>query len=157
MELRLARRPGVVILSPKIPTHMKINTYLHFDGNCDEALKFYERALGAKRVMTMRYGECPRAAETTEEMRDKVMHGRIAAGDNVIMASDAPPGRYKSPTGFSINIGVDTVEEAERVFGALSEKGEIHMPLEETFWAHRFGMLVDQFGVPWMVNCEKQM
>jgi PhnB protein len=135
---------------------MKLNTYLHFDGNCEEALKFYEKALGAKIVMLMRYGESPVAGETAKELHQKIMHGRIMLGNDLIMASDAPPGRFRSPTGFSINIGVDTPEEAERFFNALSEKAEICMPFAETFWAHRFGMLIDQFGVPWMVNCEKK-
>jgi PhnB protein len=135
---------------------MKLNTYLNFNGNCEEALKFYEKALGARPVMMMRYGESPMAKETAKEMHQKILHGRVTLGDNVIMASDTPPGRFEGQAGFCINIGVDTPEEAERLFNALSEKAEIHMPLGETFWALRFGMLVDQFGVPWMVNCEKK-
>ena len=134
---------------------MKLNTYLHFKGNCEEAPAFYEKALGAKRVMMMRYGESPMANEILQEMCDKIIHGRIALGDNVIMASDAGPDRAQDPAGFAIYIAVDTVEEAERLFHALSEKAEIGMPMAETFWAHRFGMLTDQFGVPWMVNFEK--
>ena len=135
---------------------MKLNTYLHFNGNCEEALKFYVKALGAKPVMMLRYGESPMAKETAKELHSKIMHGRITLGDSVIMASDAPPGRFQAPIGFSINIGVDTPEEAERLFKALSEKAEICMPMAETFWAQRFGMLVDQFGVSWMINCEKK-
>jgi PhnB protein len=134
---------------------MKLNTNLHFNGNCEAALKFYEQALGAKVVMMLRYAESPMAKETPQEMSQKIMHGRISIGDNIIMGSDAPPGRFHAPTGFSINIGVDTPEEAKRLFDALSEKAEINMPFAETFWAHGFGMLTDQFGVPWMVNCEK--
>jgi PhnB protein len=136
---------------------MKLSTYLHFNGNCEEALKFYEKALGAKQVMMLRYDGSPMSKETPKEMLQKVMHGRIAVGDHVIMVSDAPPGRFTQPAGFSINIGVDTSEEAERLFAALSEKAEIVMPLDETFWAHRFGMLTDQFGVSWMVNFEKSL
>jgi PhnB protein len=135
---------------------MKLNTYLHFNGNCEEALNFYVKALGAKPVMMLRYSEAPVACETSKELQQKIMHGRITIGDNVIMASDAPPERFMAQAGFSINIGVDTPEEAERLFKALSEKAEICMPIAETFWAQRFGMLKDQFGVPWMVNCEKQ-
>ena len=107
-------------------------------------------------MMMMRYGESPMAEETAKEMRDKIIHGRITLGDNVIMTSDAPPGRVGDPAGFSIDIAVNTVQEAERVFHALSEKAEIGMPLAETFWAERFGMLTDQFGVSWMVNREKK-
>jgi PhnB protein len=136
---------------------MKLNTYLHFsNGKCEEALNFYVKALGAKPVMILRYGDAPPSNESVKEMAQKIMHGRIALGDSVIMASDAPPGCVEDPAGFSINIGVETPEEAERLFKALSENAEIRMPFAETFWAHGFGMLVDQFGVPWMVNCEKQ-
>src|SRR5258707_11094531 len=134
---------------------MKLNTYLHFNGNCEEALNFYVKALGAKPVMMLRYSEAPEKNECAGNMDQKIMHGRITIGDNVIMASDAPAERFTAPAGFSINIGVDTPEEAERLFKALSEKAEICMPIAETFWADRFGMLKDQFGVPWMVNCEK--
>jgi PhnB protein len=135
---------------------MKLNTYLHFNGNCEAALKFYEKALGAKPIMLMRYGEAPESAQCAKEMAQKIMHGRIMIGDNVIMASDAPPDRFNGQAGFSVSINVDKPEEAERLFKALSEKANICMPISETFWAVRFGMLVDQFGVPWMINCEKK-
>jgi PhnB protein len=135
---------------------MKLNTYLTFDGNCEAALNFYEKALGAKRLMLMRYSEAPASEGCSKEMASKIMHGRIAIGDNVIMASDAPKGRFTPQGGFSINIGVDSPKEAEHLFAALSENAKICMPIGETFWAERFGMLVDQFGVPWMVNCEKK-
>jgi len=136
---------------------MKLNTYLHFsNGKCEEALNFYVKALGAKPVMMLRYSEAPTCDESAKEMSQKIMHGRITLGDGVIMASDAPPGYFTKLEGFSINIGVETIEEAERLFTALSENAEIGMPMAETFWAQRFGMLKDQFGVPWMVNCEKK-
>lgn len=135
---------------------MKLNTYLTFNGNCEEALKFYEKALGGKLVFQMRYSEAPADQQCAKEMGNKIMHGRIVAGDNVLMASDAPPDRFTKQGGFSINISVDTAQEAERFFTALSEKAEICMPIGETFWAERFGMLTDKFGVPWMVNCEKK-
>lgn len=136
---------------------MKLNTYLHFsNGKCEEALNFYVKALGAKPVMMLRYSEAPPSNKCAEEMAQKIMHGRVVLGDTAIMASDAPPGYVTELSGFSINIGVDTTEEAERLFKALSEKADIKMPMAETFWAQRFGMLVDQFGVPWMVNCEKK-
>lgn len=136
---------------------MKLNTYLHFNnGTCEEALNFYIKALGAKPVMMLRYSEAPTPNEFSKEMTQKIMHGRITLGDGVIMASDAPPNCMPNLGGFAINIGVDTPEEAERLFKALSEKAEINMPMAETFWAQRFGMLKDQFGVPWMINCEKK-
>jgi len=137
---------------------MKLNTYIHFNGNCEEALGFYEKVLGFKTAMLLRYSESPMASSTPPEMAQKIMHGRIALGDNVIMASDAPPGHFKEQAGFCINISVETPEEADRLYNAFSEKAKIEpcMPYGETFWAHRFGMFVDPFGVPWMINCEKK-
>ena len=84
------------------------------------------------------------------------MHARLMLGDKALMASDAPGGRFEPPKGFHVNIGVDEPAEAERIFHALAENGTVTMPLQETFWATRFGMLVDQFGIPWMINCEKK-
>jgi PhnB protein len=137
---------------------MTFNTYLQFDGNCEEALKFYEKALGGKLTFLMRYGESPEADKCSPESLQRVMHGRIEVGENVIMASDCPPQFYKKPAGFSISINVETPEEAERYYHALADKATyIHMPLGETFWARSFGMLDDRFGVSWMVNCEKKM
>ena len=81
----------------------------------------------------------------------------LQLGDKLLMGSDAPPGRQAPRSGFMVNIGVDTPAEADRIFGALSDGGKINMPIQETFWAHRFGMLVDRYGTPWMVNCEKPM
>ena len=81
----------------------------------------------------------------------------MTVGDYVLMGSDAPPGRQQEAGGFSLSISVTEPAEADRIFDALSEKGKATMPIGETFWAHRFGMLVDQYGIPWMVNCEKPM
>jgi PhnB protein len=134
---------------------MQLNPYLLFNGQCEAALKFYERCLGAKTAFKTTYGESPMAKETPPERHKKILHSRFMVGDNVLMGSDAPPERYEEPQGFSVTISVDTPEEAERIFTALSEKGTVHMPIQETFWAVRFGMLKDQFGIPWMINCEK--
>lgn len=136
---------------------MKLNTYLHFKDNCEEALNFYAKALGGKIAFMLRYNESPAANECGKDMGPKIMHGRIVIGDYVIMASDCPPDRYQTPAGFGISVNVDSAKEAEQYFAALSEKAKaIVMPMGETFWADRFGMLVDQFGVSWMVNCEKK-
>ena len=89
------------------------------------------------------------------EWQKKIMHARMTIGDKTLMGSDAPPDRYEPMKGFSVTIGVEKPAEAERVFHALAEKGTVTMPIQETFWAQRFGMLVDQFGTPWMINCEK--
>jgi len=136
---------------------MKVNPYLSFNGNCAAAFGFYQKALGGTIPMTMTYGESPMCDQTPAEFRDKVMHTRLIAGDAVLMGSDAPPDRYQKTQGATVALGVDSAEEAERIFHALAENGTVTMPISETFWAVRFGMLTDQFGIPWMINCEKPM
>jgi len=137
---------------------MKVTPYLFFDGTCEEALNFYEKTLGAKTVFMMRYKDMPAEAEHSPEVQSKIAHVRFMIGDDVIMASDAPPDRFNKPQGFDINLSIAAPEEADRIFAALSEGARaIHMSISETFWAHRFGSLVDKFGIPWMVNCEKKM
>ena len=83
------------------------------------------------------------------------MHARLVVGDKVLMGSDAPPEHYEGPKGFSVSLTINDLADAERIFHALAENGTVRMPLQETFWAVRFGMLVDRFGIPWMVNCER--
>jgi len=132
---------------------MKTNPYIYFDGGCREAFALYEKLLGAKVISLLTYADGP---EPNPGMMDKVMHGRIDVGGTIIMASDAPADRYSKPAGFTLNADTKSIEEAERVFAGLSEGGTVMMPLGETFWATRFGMAVDRFGIPWMVNFEKQ-
>jgi PhnB protein len=134
---------------------MQINSYLMFKGDCDAAFKFYEKCLGGKIAFKITNGESPMAKETPPERLNQILHVRMVVGDNVLMGSDSPPDRYDEPNGFFVSIGIESPTEAERVFAALSEKGNVLMPIQETFWAVRFGMLKDQFGIPWMINCEK--
>jgi len=134
---------------------MELNPYLSFDGRCEAAFKFYEKALGGKIVAMMTYGETPMKDQTPAEWRGKIAHVRLSIGDKVLMGGDPPTEHYKPAQGMSVMLGVDQPAEAERVFAALSEGATVQMPIAETFWARRFGMLVDQFGIPWMVNCEK--
>ncbi len=134
---------------------MQLNAYLTFNGQCEAAFKFYERCLGGKIEMMMTHGESPMANQVPPEWRGKVMHSRLVVGGNVLMGSDAPPDRYNAPKGFSVSLSVDDPAQAERIFHALQEKGTVQMPLQETFWAVRFGTLVDRFGIPWMINCER--
>ena len=134
---------------------MQLNPYLSFNGQCEAAFKFYEQCLGGKIEMMMTYGETPMAQQTPPELRNKIAHARLTVGDKVLMGSDAPPERYEEMKGFSVSLSVDDPAEAERIFNALVANGTVRMPLQQTFWAVRFGMLVDQFGVPWMVNCEQ--
>jgi len=134
---------------------MQMNPYLSFDGKCETAFKFYEKVLGGKVLMMMKYGESPMAAQTPPESRDKIMHARLAVGDKLLMGSDAPAQMYEPMNGIQVTLSVDKPAEADRIFGALAENGSVRMPIQETFWARRFGMLVDQFGTPWMINCER--
>jgi PhnB protein len=134
---------------------MQLNSYLTFNGDCETAFRFYEKRLGGKIEMMMKQSESPMAAQAAPEMRDKVMHARMTLGKDTLMGSDAPPNMYERPTGFSVSVSLDSAAEAERVFAALAEKGTVRMPLQETFWALRFGMVTDRFGIPWMVNCER--
>jgi PhnB protein len=139
---------------------MKLNPYLHFDGNCKEAFEFYVKHLGAKMVMCMTYADAPPQAGGPGEgcpppPSDRIMHARLQLGDVVIMGSDVPAGYFREQAGFYVNLGLTEVKEAERIYQALSENGQVFMPLEETFWAKKFAMLQDRFGVPWMINVEK--
>ena len=134
---------------------MQINPYLSFDGRCEAAFKFYERALGGKIGAMVAYGETPMKDQMPAEQHGKIAHARLTVGDQVLMGGDPPPQQYQQPKGMTLMLGVDDPAEAERVFKALSEGGTVTMPIAETFWARRFGMLVDQFGIPWMVNCER--
>ena len=134
---------------------MQMNPYLSFDGKCETAFKFYEKVLGGKVVMMMKYGESPMAEKTSPESRDKIMHARLAVGDKLLMGSDAPAQMYEPMKGIQVTLSVDQPAEADRIFSALAENGSVRMPIQETFWAQRFGMLVDQFGTPWMINCER--
>jgi uncharacterized protein YndB with AHSA1/START domain/uncharacterized glyoxalase superfamily protein PhnB len=135
-------------------TAMQLNAYLHFDGNCEEAFRFYEQAAGGVIEMRSTFGESPMAAQMPA-MKDKIVQARMRIGDQILMGSDSPPDRFQKPQGFSLSLGCRTNAEAERVFQALSAGGQVHMPLAQSFFAERFGMLVDKFGIPWMVICEK--
>jgi len=136
---------------------MKINPYLNFNGTCAEAFAFYMNVLGGTDLVVIKMGDTPMAAQMKDEEKAMVAHARFSLGSYLIMGSDAPGGHYNKPQGYSVNIDVDTPEEAERIFAALLEGGTAGMPIGETFWAKRFGMLTDRYGTKWMVNCEKPM
>ena len=132
---------------------MQLNPYLLFNGQCEEAFKFYEQCLKGKIEAMMTHAGTPAETQVPPEWRNKILHARMTVGNQVLMASDAPPGRYERPQGFSVSIGLTDTAEAERIFSALAENGKVGMPLQQTFWATRFGMVVDRFGIPWMINC----
>ena len=135
---------------------MRANAYLNFNGNCEQAFRFYAEATGATIDQMMSFANSPMAAQMPPEARKMIIHASMSVGDTVIMASDAPGDRYKKPQGFSVSLLIDTAAEAERVFAAMSAGGEVSMPLQQTFFAARFGMFTDKFGIPWMINCENE-
>lgn len=135
---------------------MQINPYLNFNGQCEAAFKFYEQALGGKIVFQMTWGEMPGATEQfPPEMLKRIMHIHLMVGDQAIMGADSPPDHYQKPAGLNVSIHVKDAAEAERIFKALAEGGSATMPFQKTFWSPGFGMCVDQFGIPWMVNTEE--
>jgi PhnB protein len=134
---------------------MQLNPYLFFDGRCEEAFKFYESQLGGSIKAMMRYEGSPAEEHVPGEWRNKIMHATIEIGGEPLMGSDASPQHYHAPKGFSVSLAIDTVKEAERIFDALAEGGQVSMELRQTFWAARFGTVTDRFGIPWMINCEK--
>ena len=132
-----------------------MNPYLNFNGNCREALDHYQQVLGAKLVFQHTWAESPMADQAPAGRGDAIMHATLQFADgSLLMASDCPPEYFKPMQGFSLSVNAAHVEEAERLFAGLSEGGQVTMPLERTFWAERFGMCTDRFGVAWMVNCE---
>jgi PhnB protein len=134
---------------------MKLNPYLTFDGNCEEAFKAYEKILGGEIVAMMPHEGTPAEGHVPAEWRKKIIHARLVIDGTVLMGSDAPADRYKPMQGFTVTLNIKEPAEAERVFNALAEGGSVLMPLADTFWAKKFGMATDRFGTPWMINCEK--
>jgi len=136
---------------------MQINPYLHFNGNCEAALKFYQKVLGAKIEMMLPYESGPPDMPTPPDYKKKIMHAKATIDGEVLMGADSPPGHFKAAQGFSVSLQVEDPTDAERKFKALAEGGSIHMPFGKTFFSKGFGMCTDQFGVPWMVNCPAEM
>ena len=132
---------------------MKLTPYIHFQGNAEEAMKFYAEALGGEIIAISRYGDSPMPSD--EDYKDKVIHGRLQFGDNVIMISDTFKGNTIS-TGGNIQLSVELTKEGQidEIFKKLGEGGNVTMELQDTFWGARFGMLRDKFGVSWMLNYE---
>ena len=134
---------------------MKLVPYLTFDGNCEAAFLFYEQVFGGKIEDKMTWGSSPVETPVSDEWHEKVMHMSIQIGDQTIMGSDNPPNYFKQPQGMSVSVQADSAQAAEQIFSALAKNGSVQMDMEKTFWAERFGMVTDQFGIPWMINCDK--
>lgn len=130
------------------------NAYLIFNGNCAEAMKFYAKNLGAE-LQIMPFSEMP-GGDYPKEAKDRIMHSRLTKGSAVLMASDNMPGmEFKQGNNFSVSVNCENIPEIEKFFKAFSEKATIKMPLQQTFWAERFGMLIDRYGVHWMFNLDQ--
>ena len=132
---------------------MKTTVHLTFNGQCEAAFRFYAQCLGGAIATMLTYGDSPMAAQTPVEWRGKILHATLILGDGTLAGGDLFGKDYESAKGFFVLMEVVDPAEAERVFAALSENGTVRMPIQETFWARRFGVLVDQFGTPWEINC----
>lgn len=132
---------------------MKPSISLCFNGNCAEAIRFYERTLPGKILFELTWGQSPLADEAPPGWGTKICHSTLVVGDTTFHGVDVLPGTYEPPRGFSIVLGIDDVDESDRLFRALAENGQIRLPLHETFWARRYGMVVDRFGIAWEINC----
>lgn len=135
----------------------RLSTHLSFNGKCEEAMNFYAQTLGGTPQFKMTWGESPMCDQMPAESKDLIMHMAIRVGDDTLMGADAPPEHYRTPQGTVVSWSNPDLDEAKKAFDALAAGGQTTMPFQETFWAKGFGMCVDRFGTPWMVNCEKPM
>ena len=133
---------------------MKITPYLNFNGSCAKAFAFYARVLNGTVTFMMTWGESPAAEQTPREAHGLVMHATLTVGDTILMAADALPGQYEPPQGMNVSLQLEDATEAKRVFDELVQQGLIKVPFASTFWSPGFGMCIDQFGIPWMINTE---
>ena len=131
-----------------------MNPYLSFGGDCEEAFNFYEECLDGKLGEIFRYAGTPVSEHVPADWQNKVMHGSMTIGEQVLMGADIAPDRYEKPQGFSLSLQIKSTTQAERIFQLLAKDGTVVLPLQKTFWAARFGVLVDRFGISWMINCE---
>jgi PhnB protein len=131
---------------------MQVNPYIFFNGNCEAALTYYSKVLGAKIEEIIRYESAPADMPSPPEWKQKVMHARITIDGEVLMASDAPPGHFNQPQGFAVSLQVQNPGDAAVRFRQLSDSGTVTMPFGKTFFSNGFGMCIDKFGTPWMVN-----
>ncbi|HEX7905022.1 MAG TPA: VOC family protein [Chitinophagaceae bacterium] len=130
--------------------------YLNFEGNGTEALQFYSKALDGKVLFQQTFGDSPMGAQTPDEFKNRLMHASFQCDAGSFMASDGPPGyELKAGNNVSLSLHYNSIEKIEKAFNGLAEGGTVMMPLQETFWAHRFGMLIDKYGFNWMFNMDK--
>lgn len=134
---------------------MKLYTYLNYGGNCQQAFRFYEQHLGGKITIMMTHGQGPDAADVSPEAKATILHARITIGETELLGADVPPARFQPMRSAYLSLLVDSIAEAERIYGLLTDGGEIFMPMSETFFAFRFAMLRDKFGTSWMILHER--
>ena len=127
---------------------------LSFNGQCEAAFKFYERCLNGKITFMLTWGDSPMAKDAPPEWSSKIVNATLVVGNTRLQGSDSAPGSYESPRGFVITLN-PSEGDAQRLFTELAEGGTVCMPLQQTFWAVRFGVLTDRFGIPWVINCEE--
>jgi PhnB protein len=132
---------------------MKLNPHLTFNGQCQAAFQFYERCLGGKIQFMLAYADSPMAEQVPPERRGNIVHATLSIGDSTLQGADVLPEQYEQPKGFYVLLHIDDPKETERMFQMLSENGTVQMPLQKTFWSTCFGVLVDQYGIPWELHC----
>ena len=130
---------------------MQLHTYLNYGGNCEQAFQFYEQHLGGKITFLQRHGDMPGPSQLPAEWKAKVLHARMSLGGTDLLGADVPPDRFQPMRSAYLTLTVDSIQEAERIYGLLTDGGEIFMKMEETFFAHRFAMCRDRFGTSWML------
>jgi PhnB protein len=135
---------------------MKLYTYLNYGGNCRQAFDFYVEHLGGKITMMMTHGEQPGQNNVPPDWKDAVLHARMEIGGTELLGADVPPDRFQPMRSAYLTLLLDSIDEAERIYKLLGEGGEIFMPMDETFFAHRFAMLRDRFGTSWMLINERE-
>ena len=126
---------------------------LIFNGECDAAFTLYQECLGGTLSYRLTWRDSPMADQAPAHWRDKVLHLTLTVGGTAFSGGDVLPGSYERPQGFQLQLNLDDVAAAERIFAKLADGGRVTVPLRQTFWAHRFGALVDRFGIPWGINC----
>jgi PhnB protein len=134
---------------------MQLTTFLTFNGECEAAFKFYEQCLDGRIEFIMPYESRATDYPVSPEWQKKILHATLKVAGHVLMGADVQPGQYQKPQGFAMTLNLSDPKDADRIFNALAAEGKVQMPLQETFWAGRFGVLVDRFGIPWTINCER--
>jgi PhnB protein len=133
---------------------MNMAPYLSFKGDCEAAFRFYQATFNGTLGELFRYAGSPMEKDVPADWGDKIMHGSVTILGHTLMGADNPPDKYERPQGFSLALNLADAQEAERIYRALSDGGKVIVPLAKTFWAERFGMVIDRFGAPWAINCE---